>query len=166
MFSNEELKMIHDNVVFRIDRDKTMLSYETNLNKQLFDKIVGMITNDTPPLTETPIEELKEGDSVWAKVNEMGTMKGGLYKYVGIDDENYVELSNGISFHKHKFYNFFTTINPHQTTTPKPKINRAELLDVVKALMSNPTCLYNAEATVTHAIELLNEVNKVTDAAN
>ena len=114
MFNPSELKIIHNNVVYRIQHDKAMLSYETERNKQLFDKIVGMITNDMPQQTETPIDN-------------------GVTPLVASSFVDY--------------------------TTQKPKIDRAELISMVEHIGLYGT----AKETVQMAVELLNEVNNVTD---
>jgi hypothetical protein len=50
------------------------------------------------------------------------------------------------------------------TPTPKPKINRAELLEVVKAMLTNGSLIeMTPEGVVANAVRLLNDVNKVCD---
>jgi len=144
--------------------------------------------------TETPIEELKEGDSVFCVANGYCVTKGNTYHVA----RNY---GDGISVFdddrdKHDFdwieaKQFFTTIPP---VTPKPKINRAELLDVASKAMvalirlddnisvADAAKLINIDKDSYHwsihhpmvigkmatdyATALLNEVNKVTYATN
>jgi len=161
MFNPSELKLIHDNIVYRIQHDNEMLSYETERNKQLFDKITLIVTNDVPTPTETPIEQLKSGDSVWAKVSNEFIKNGEKLIYDGIDEDFYVSLlHNPFRVARQYFYDYFTTIPPVTTT----KINRAELLDVVKAMLPNNevTEQLTSQGIVKYAIELINEVNKVS----
>jgi len=108
--------------------------------------------------TETPIEQLKSGDSVWEKKG----MKREC-KFENIDNyfvyytpHNSIKMFIGVD----EFYNYFTTINPNSATTiPKPKINRAELLRIVEAIAVD---YGDAAQCVAFATALLNEVNKVS----
>lgn len=112
--------------------------------------------------TETPIEQLKEGDSVWC-IEKVGEFKKGdkqvinnLWHY----RNNYIEFTDKKMILREVFFDYFTTIPPVTTTTTKPKINRAELLQLVVLTAHD---FDNAEKCIKFNIQLLNEVNKVTD---
>jgi hypothetical protein len=172
MFSKEELEIIHANTIYRLTNDKLIFEREKELSKRVFDKVSKLITNDTPALTETPIEELKEGQSVWCvqTINLDGFKKGDRCIFIRVEDEKkcYCVAPNNYCdwVSKNKFYEYFTTIQPNTTippatNTPKPKIDRAELLDVAK-------CYATANVIPIHAVALsivlLNEVNKACNA--
>ena len=93
--------------------------------------------------TETPIEELKEGQSVWAKAGNEVMRNGERTDFMFINEDDYVVFNNGFSVYKKVFYDNFTTINPNPT--PTPKINRAELLEVASRAM---------EAMVSHGVTI------------
>jgi len=97
--------------------------------------------------TETPIEMLQEGDRIWH--NSLGEKK-----VLSIDKEG-VHTSCGYYYNK-EFLTYFTTIPPHPS--PKQGHNRAELLEVVKAIAVD---YVDAAQCVVFAQSLLNEVNKV-----
>jgi len=65
--------------------------------------------------------------------------------------------------YKNAFFNYFTTINPNPVTTQKPKIDRAELLEVAKCYANGGL---EPAMAVKGAIELLNEVNKACNDTN
>lgn len=175
MFSKEELKIIHANTIYRLTNDKLIFEREKALSKSVFDKLSQTLTNDTPPPTETPIEELGKNDSVFCIANGDCVTEGKTYfvtrNYgdgIAIIDDERDEHDYDWSEAKQLF-----RTSPPQTETPIPKItnyekptsysgsasgiNRAELLEVVKSV-----AVYYSDAAkcVNYAKALINEVDK------
>jgi len=96
---------------------------------------------------EKPIQMLNPGDIVWDKKGTKHEISATSVARIYFDNNfGHIEVAN--------FYDKFTTINPNPN-----KINRAELLDVVKAVAGGGG---TAKGDVQYAIELINEVNKLS----
>jgi hypothetical protein len=157
MFSNLELSIIRDDVFSKL---KDVEEEFRKPRRQIINIIDSILMGNTKP-TETPIEELKEGQSVWCVESITNYKKGDKCSLKKVTDESVtVLLESGYYgyFDKIDFFDYFTTIPP----TPTPKIDRAELISMVEHIGLYGT----AKETVQMAVELLNEVNKVCNDIN
>jgi hypothetical protein len=118
-----------DNIPFELAGKYLKLKEELSKTKTVED-VNATLDKEFKP-TETPIEELKVDDVVYRKQGNTPTRIDNLDLR-----KVWIENPNGSTYwvDKDEFYLYFTTIPPQ--TTPTPKINRAELLEVASKVVA------------------------------